>query len=105
MLTIKCKKSYRTRSGSTGFIYLVSGEEKELAAYVAAKVAQKMPEDKIKDAKTGEVIFYANNYIGESCKLEISSKGNYYPETTDFDIMISNQRQIHANKTQVEVAA
>lgn len=103
MLNIKFKTTYRKRDNTKGFIYIVTGEQKELDAYVAAKVAQGMAADKIKNAEG--VVFFSNDYIGASAPLEISAKGNYYPNTEQFDIMISTQRQIHANAKPEAVAA
>lgn len=94
MLQIKFKTTYRKRDNTKGFIYIVIGDQKELDTYVAAKVAQGMAADKIKNAEG--VVFFSNDYIGASAPLEISAKGNYYPDTTQHDIMISMQQQIHS---------
>lgn len=98
MLTIKFKQTYIKRSNNQkGFIYTVSGDEKELAAYVAAKVKQGMPETAIKD-KEGNVVSFERDYVGQTAELKLSAKGNYYPDTTAHDIAISMQRQIQGNK-------
>lgn len=95
MLTINFQSSYHKRSDNTkGFIYHVSGDEKELAEYVKAKTSQGLPEDKVKN-KEGKVIMYSNQYIGKSAPLLKSEKGNYYADTTEHDIRISELRQIH----------
>lgn len=103
MLQIKFKSVYTKRSnGQKGFIYTVTGEEKELAAYVAAKVAQGMPESVVK-GKDG-VVSFEKEYVGATAELKLSTKGNYYPDTTAHDIAISMQRQIQGNTVTAAIA-
>lgn len=94
MLTINFKKPYRKRDNSVGFIYTVTGEEKESAEYITTKAAQGLT---VKN-KDGEVVFFSNEYQGKSVPLLKSEKGNYYPENTEHLIHISMQRQIQGNK-------
>lgn len=97
MLKVTFKQTYIKRGTSTkGFIYSVTGDEKELADYVAAKVKGGMAESVIK-GKDG-VVSFERDYIGQEAPLLLSAKGNYYPDTQEHDKMISLQRQIQGNK-------
>jgi hypothetical protein len=103
MLTIKCKKSYRKRDGNVGFIYIVNGEEKELAQYVTDTVKSGLAEEKFK-TKDG-IIYFSNRFVGPTAPLVKTEKGGYFPESTDFDAMISTQKQIHTTAALKEQAA
>jgi hypothetical protein len=100
MLKVTFKQTYIKRGTNTkGFIYSVTGDQAELDAYVAAKVKGGMPESAIK-GKDG-VVSFEREYIGQEAQLLLNAKGNYYPDTRQHDIAISQQRQIQGGKLSV----
>jgi hypothetical protein len=74
-------RQYRKReTGKMVFVYQVSGTPEELAAYKTAK-GEHYREDK----DTKAILMFSNRYTGKSVDLIKTEKGDYVPDTTEFD--------------------
>jgi hypothetical protein len=79
MLQVKSVRDYVSKNGNATFVYEVSGEKGELAAFKKAQGTYYREDD-----KTGAPLWFTTRFIGDSGKLVITSNGNVVADMSDF---------------------
>ena len=89
MLKASYSNQYRKReTGNVVFVYHVSGEKSELAAFKKAKG------DNFSKADDGTPLFHTTRYCGEEVELLITSRGDVTPNMERFNKAVSLLDQV-----------
>jgi len=95
-MKIKLIRSYRklNKNGqpTTVFVYAVSGDDEQLAAY---KEAQGL--DHYRESDDGEPLWFSTRCVGDSGSLITTSKGTFAPDMSEFDKAASLASQYGGN--------
>ena len=91
-MKIRQVRSYRSKNGNPTFVYAVSGNTEQLAAF---KTAQ--GEYYREDTVTGEPLWFTTRSVGQVGSLIITTKGNIVPDMSAFDQAASIASQYGGN--------
>jgi hypothetical protein len=91
-MKIKLERSYRSKNGNATFVYSVSGNASELAAYEEAQ-----GEFYREDETTGQPLWFTTRCVGKTGSLIITTKGNIVPDMSAFDQASSIAAQYGGN--------
>jgi hypothetical protein len=99
MLAIKSVGDYMSKKGNPTFVYAVTGEKAELAAYAKAQGVNHrvVGKDDPRGLAEGTVLFFTTRYVGETGKLVITSNGNVVADMSDFRKADSLSKQFGGN--------
>lgn len=79
MLQVRFQRDYVSKNGNATFVYTVSGDKAELAAYKKAQGTYYREEE-----GTGTPLWFTTRFIGDAGKLVITSTGNVVADMSEF---------------------
>lgn len=91
-MKVKLIRSYRSQNGNVTFVYGVSGNATQLAAYKEAQGTYYR-----EDETTGQPLWFTVRCIGKAGSLIITSKGKIVPDMSEFDQAASLVEQYGGN--------
>lgn len=91
-MKIKLIRSYRSKNGNPTFVYAVSGNANDLAAFKAAQ-----GEFYREDETTGSPLWFTTRCVGDNGKLIITTNGKVVPDMSAFDQAASIAAQYGGN--------
>lgn len=86
-MKVRLMRSYRSKNGNTTFVYAVSGNSEDLAAFKTAQGEFYREDDK------GTPLWFTTRCIGQTGKLIITTNGNIVPDMSQFDQAASLAKQ------------
>lgn len=90
-MKIKLVRSYRSKNGHPTFVYQVSGNEKDLAAYKQAQG------EYYREDENGNPLWFTTRCVGEVGSLVITTNGNIVPDMSKYDQAASIAQQYGGN--------
>jgi hypothetical protein len=93
MLKLRFKRSYRSQSGKTVFVYLVSGKAGDLESYKEYCGDNIRHED---DDESKPPLYFTTQFAGESATLAPNQEGNKYYVDRSEDDKINSLIEQHA---------
>ena len=91
-MRIKLERSYRSKNGNPTFVYGVSGNASDLAAYKSAQ-----GEFYREDETSGTPLWFTTRCVGQAGDLIITTNGNIVPDMSAFDQASSIASQYGGN--------
>ena len=91
-MKIKLIRSYRSKNGNPTFVYAVSGNANDLAAFKAAQ-----GEFYREDETTGSPLWFTTRCVGDNGKLIITTNGKVVPDMSAYDQAASIAAQYGGN--------
>jgi len=91
-MRIKLERSYRSKNGNPTFVYGVSGNASDLAAYKDAQ-----GEFYREDETSGTPLWFTTRCVGQTGKLIITTNDNIVPDMSAFDQAASIAEQYGGN--------
>lgn len=91
-MNIKLIRSYRSKNGNPTFVYAVSGNANDLAAFKEAQ-----GEFYREDETTGSPLWFTTRCVGDNGKLIITTNGKVVPDMSAFDQAASIAAQYGGN--------
>ena len=90
-MNVKLARSYRSKNGNVTFVYAVSGNAADLAAYAAIQGEYARTDDK------GTPLWFTTRCIGPTGKLIITTNNKVVPDMSLFDQAASLATQYGGN--------
>ena len=91
-MKIKLIRSYRSKNGNPTFVYAVSGNANDLAAFKEAQ-----GEFYREDETTGSPLWFTTRCVGDNGKLIITTNGKVVPDMSAYDQAASIAAQYGGN--------
>lgn len=91
-MKIKLIRSYRSKNGNPTFVYSVSGNANDLAAFKEAQ-----GEFYREDETTGSPLWFTTRCVGDNGKLIITTNGKVVPDMSAYDQAASIAAQYGGN--------
>lgn len=91
-MKIKLIRSYRSKNGNPTFVYAVSGNANDLAAFKEAQ-----GEFYREDEKTGSPLWFTTRCVGDNGSLIITTNGKVVPDMSAYDQAASIAAQYGGN--------
>ena len=91
-MKIKLERSYRSKNGNPTFVYGVTGNASDLAAYKSAQ-----GEFYREDETSGQPLWFTTRCVGQVGTLIITTNGNIVPDMSAFDQAASIAAQYGGN--------
>lgn len=90
-MKVSLSRSYRSTKGNTVFVYTVTGNESQIAAYKAAQG------DNYRETEDGVSLWFTTRCIGKVGTLIITEKGKVVPDMSAFEQAASLAAQFGGN--------
>jgi len=91
-MEINYARTYKSAKGNTVFVYTVTGNATELAAYEKVQGSYHRV-----DPKTGETLWFTTRFVGESGSLIITDNNKVVADMSEFDKQASLVQQYGGN--------
>lgn len=90
-MKIRLIRSYRSKNGNATFVYGVTGNKADLAAFKAAQG------EYYREDEAGTPLWFTTRCVGQTGKLIITTNGNVVPDMSAFDQAASLASQYGGN--------